>query len=113
MSTPPAGATVVAPARPTIAQPDAPIDPSLMVNIMLSVGQVNHVLAVLGKQPLGEVLDLFQSIQGQGNMAIAAMRLGATNGATNGAQPAIDPPGLSNGADHGEQPPARRRGAKA
>lgn len=109
MSTPPAGATVVAPARPAIAQPDAPIDPSLMVNIMLSVGQVNHVLAVLGKQPLGEVLDLFQSIQGQGNMAIAAMRLGATNG----AQPAIDPPGLSNGADHGEQPPARRRGAKA
>lgn len=71
---------MTAPSRP--APGTAPLDVNTPIQLVLTVGQINHVLHVLRTQPLGEVLDLFNSIQSQGNLAAAALQLG--QGVANG-----------------------------
>lgn len=45
------------------------------VQLTLTVAQVNQVLAIISKQPLDQVIDLFTSIKAQGDRALAGMQL--------------------------------------
>jgi hypothetical protein len=96
--TQPAGATIVPPAQqpPANANDKDKIPDDLVLTLALSVKQINQLLFYLGKQPLAEVIDLFNSIQGQGNMAIQAMKLGGQlkNGEAKEPpqEPSQDPP---------------------
>lgn len=72
---PPAGATAVPPPQAPAPDPNK-VDENLVIAIALSVKQINQLLFYLGQQKLSDVLDLFNQIKGQGDMALAAMRLG-------------------------------------
>lgn len=58
----------VAPAS-TAAAP--PINPAMPIQFVLTVAHVNLVLKGLSKLPLEESIEVFQSVKGQGDMAIA------------------------------------------
>ena len=62
-------------AKPVSTVQPGQVDPNMPIQFVLTVGQVNQVLKIIGTQPLAEVLELFTTIQGQGNMAVAAVQM--------------------------------------
>lgn len=94
------------PAAPPAQAGTNDVDPNLVIAVALSVKQINQLLFYLGKQPLGECLDLFNSLKGQGDMALAAMKLGG------GTPPATadtnQPAGAPPANDAPEDPPPAR-----
>lgn len=67
------------------------------VHLTLSVLQVNQLLAIIAKEPLGQVIDLFSTIKAQGDMALLAIQADDRKPATNGVE-APAPAPEANGA---------------
>lgn len=66
------------------------MDPQTLINLNLSVAQINLILAALSKQPLESVLDVFVAVREQAGKQVApapviAAALDQTN---NGVSPA-------------------------
>ena len=69
--------------------PAIPLD--FVIPIALSVAQINYILSCLNMRPYHEVKDLINSVQGQGDMALASAGYGP-NAKHGAAPPPQDPP---------------------
>jgi hypothetical protein len=75
------------------AKPPMPVaTESLQISLSLTGAQINQLLALLGKEPLNTVIDLFMTIKMQGNAAVQqAMQRAATEAASAAGAPSALP----------------------
>lgn len=62
-------------AAPSPQKPSVPND--MVIPLTLTVIQINQLLTIIGKEPLGQVMDLFMAIRSQGDMALMTYRTNA------------------------------------